>query len=171
MVPDMLSKTEAEQMISKSSKYQHMMLVSRIMKYLAKRFHADENEWEITGMLHDLDYDITGDDSDQHGVLAASMLDDRVPEEVKQAIRAHHPLTGYRPATLLDKALVFADCSAWLIADQGLLDAHADLKMALTKEGAQKPIVVRNVQEFASASNLSIEDMISNLVPIGHHAR
>jgi putative nucleotidyltransferase with HDIG domain len=161
----MLSYEEALQMISKSSKYHHSILVSKIMKYVAKFFQSNETEWAITGLLHDLDYDLIGDDSNQHGVLAASMLDDKVPETVKHAIKAHHPTTGYKAETLLDKALIFADCTAWLIDDQHLFEKDMDLKTAVLKESAQKPKIVQNIESFATINEVSLEDIIKNLIP------
>jgi putative nucleotidyltransferase with HDIG domain len=153
----MLTSEEALQMISKSSKRQHSIQVSKIMKYLANFFQADKTEWEITGLLHDLDYDLTGDASNQHGVLAASILGNRVPENIKQAIRAHHPTTGYNATTLLDRALIFADCFAWLIDDQFLLDIDSDLVAATKIEAAQKPLIVQKIENFAK---VSLEDII-----------
>jgi predicted hydrolase (HD superfamily) len=159
----MLSKKEALQMISKSSKYRHSILVSKIMKYLANLFDSNETEWEITGLMHDLDYDLIGDTSNQHGVLAASILEDRVSEIVKHAIKAHHPTTGYKPVTLLDEALIFADCLTWLIDDQLLLKTDIDINTALAKEASQKPKIVEKIESFAKKNNISIEKIIKKL--------
>jgi len=117
--------TEAISMISESSKYEHSILVSRIMSSLAEHFQTDKEEWVLAGLLHDLDYDEVDVDTNKHGLVAASMLEGKVSEGVLHAIMSHDHRTGVEPVNLLDKTLMFADAFAVLIEDQSL-DHNSD---------------------------------------------
>ena len=100
-----ISSTEAISMISESSKYEHSILVSRIMSSLAEHFQTDKEEWVLAGLLHDLDYDVIDGDMSMHGLVAASMLEGKVSEGVLHAIMSHDHRTGVEPVSLLDRSL------------------------------------------------------------------
>jgi len=105
----MLSKQEALRLIDGRSKAKHMIAVSAIMKGLAKRLGMNEEEWELVGLLHDLDHDEVKGDMSKHGLVAAKMLKGRLSEECLYAIRAHDHRTGVKPKSVLDKALIASD--------------------------------------------------------------
>jgi len=68
----------------------HCYAVGAVMKMLAKHFNENEEEWEITGLLHDMDYEITKDNPKEHTKLAIEWLNETdVSQEVKDAILAH----------------------------------------------------------------------------------
>lgn len=52
----------------------HLRESEVIMRALAKRFQEDEDEWGIIGYLHDIDWELTKDDTDQHCVKAIEIL-------------------------------------------------------------------------------------------------
>ena len=151
-----ISKTEALQMISESSKLAHSTLVSKIMVRLAEHLREDPAEWEIAGLLHDLDYDLVQDDPSQHGIKAAAILDGKVSKEVLQAIMAHDHRTGQKAATLLDRALIFSDSLAILIEDQSL-DHDSDeeeIAEAITLEAKTKPWIPQIINHFCLETDL-----------------
>jgi putative nucleotidyltransferase with HDIG domain len=150
-------------MISKSSKLEHSIMVSKIMILLAKYLHQNMQEWELTGLLHDLDYDLTKDVAGQHGTKAAMMLGNKVSRAVSHAIIAHDPGNGCEAETALDKGLILADCLAWLIDDQGLLELDQDLRSAIEKEAVIKPKIVQNIELFSNMLDLSFEKIIREL--------
>jgi len=86
-----------------------MIAVSAIMRGLAKRLHADEGEWELVGLFHDIDWDKIGGDMSRHGLVASEMLEGKLSEEGLHAIRAHDHRTGIKPESVLDKALIASD--------------------------------------------------------------
>jgi hypothetical protein len=49
----MISREEALRLIKKTSKYSHALVVSGIIRELAKKLGEDEKKWEIVGLLHD----------------------------------------------------------------------------------------------------------------------
>ena len=90
------------------------------MKELANRLGMNEKEWELVGLLHDLDYDIIEGDARRHGFVASKMLEGKLPPECLHAIRAHDHRTGVEPKSVIDKALIVADCIWGLIARAAL---------------------------------------------------
>ncbi|MGB4330452.1 MAG: HD domain-containing protein, partial [Dethiobacteria bacterium] len=47
----------------------HMLAAEAVMRRLAEELGQDEELWALTGLLHDLDYDRTMDQPEQHGLL------------------------------------------------------------------------------------------------------
>lgn len=54
----------------------HLRESEVIMRGLAKRLGEDEEEWGIVGLLHDIDWDLTKNDTDKHCVIAVKILKD-----------------------------------------------------------------------------------------------
>jgi len=105
----MISKEEALHLVERTSKYQHALIVSAIMRKFAQRLGEDEDSWELVGLLHDLDLDLVQEDMAKHGVVASEMLEHKLPPESLYAIRSHDYRTGFQPKSRLDIALIIAD--------------------------------------------------------------
>ncbi len=98
------AKVKSENMIK------HMLAVEAIMSTLARRIGADEKEWGLAGLLHDIDIELVGEDMSHHGKLGASMARELgTSEAVAQAISCHDDMYGTSLETDLDKALFIAD--------------------------------------------------------------
>jgi putative nucleotidyltransferase with HDIG domain len=161
-----ISKEEALQMISKSSKLAHSTLVSKIMVRLAEHLREDTDEWEIAGLLHDLDYDLVQDDPSQHGIKAAAILEGKVSKEILQAIMAHDHRTGQKAATLLDKALILSDSLAILIEDQSL-DHDSDeeeIAKAMSLEEKTKPWIPQIINRFCTETGLESKALLKDIL-------
>lgn len=153
-----ISKEEAVKLIEGSSKYSHSILVSKIMRVLAKKFGEDEVEWELVGLLHDLDYDQVQGDMSQHGIKAADILKGRLSERSLHAIRSHDFRTGVKPETLLDESLIFADSIAILIEDQHINASTEALRIeeALQVESTRKPWITKNIITYTGRKRISV---------------
>lgn len=69
----------------------HSLAVEACMRKMADHFHEDPDEWGISGLLHDLDYEYTSEESELHGIKTAEMLKDRdISPEIIHAIKAHN---------------------------------------------------------------------------------
>jgi putative nucleotidyltransferase with HDIG domain len=69
----------------------HCYATEAVMRRLAMEKGEDEDLWGITGLLHDLDLEITGDDMSVHADTAASMLEELgAPAEMVDAVRMHN---------------------------------------------------------------------------------
>ena len=95
-----------------SSKFNHALYTGRIMRAVAHHLGENEEEWELTGILHDLDFDLTETDREKHGIIAAEMLEGRLSEKALNAIRAHDHRTGVEPQDVLGRALKCVDALA-----------------------------------------------------------
>lgn len=94
----------------------HMIAVGAIMRALARKLGEDEEKWWLTGVLHDVDFELTKDDPSKHGLASAEILKGLVPEDVLRAIKAHNfERTGVLPETRMEKALIAADAASGLL--------------------------------------------------------
>ena len=131
-----MERSEAIQLVKENVKnpnlVKHCIAVGAIMKGLAKKLGKDEKVWEITGILHDIDYDKTANQPEKHGLVAEEILKGKVSEEVIHAIKAHNfEHTGIIPKTDMEKALVAADALSGLIVATALI--MPDKKLASVK--------------------------------------
>ncbi|MEZ4524332.1 MAG: HDIG domain-containing protein [Desulfobacterales bacterium] len=61
------------------------------MRKLAGHFGENPDIWGLSGLLHDIDYEITGEDSAQHGEVGAKLLEEKgICPEILNAIRKHN---------------------------------------------------------------------------------
>ncbi len=137
-----ISKDEALRLIAHSSKCSHSVLASKIMRVLAEKLGENMDEWELVGLLHNLDYDQVKNYMSKHGLAAAQTLKGKLSLGALHAIRAHDYRTGIKPTSLLDNALIAADMVTTLIEDlqaQNTPITSAALKNMLRQQTAQKP--------------------------------
>jgi putative nucleotidyltransferase with HDIG domain len=106
----------------------HMLATEAVMKGLARHFKEDEALWGLAGLIHDLDYDQTVNDFQNHGLITAKMLEGSdLPPELIQAVKSH---PGHVPRiTLMDKALYAADPITGLIVAAALMHPSKKLKL------------------------------------------
>jgi len=112
-----------EESVSEENLIKHMKAVEAGMRELAKYFDEDEDEWGIAGLLHDLDYEETEDNPDQHGLLTVERLQNEdLTDEQLNAIKAH---AGQKtPETRMEKSIYATDPLTGLIVAGALV--HPD---------------------------------------------
>jgi len=107
----------------------HMIAVEYVMKALAPMFDGDPEKWALTGLLHDIDYDMTATDIQQHSILGAKMLEDLgMEDDVVYAVKVHNGFHEFPRRTAMDKALHISDPLTGLIVAATLV--HPDKKVA-----------------------------------------
>ncbi|RLA85025.1 MAG: phosphohydrolase [Deltaproteobacteria bacterium] len=144
----------------------HMLAVEACMRELARHFGQDEELWGLAGLLHDLDYDLTKDRPEEHGLRTAEMLSGKVPEEIITAIKAHADKAPRE--SLMAKALYAVDPLTGLIVAATLMHPKRRL------EAVDERFVMNRFKEksFARGANreqirsceeigLSLEEFIS----------
>jgi len=161
-----VDRDEALRLIEGSTKNSHAVLVGRIMAVLAGLFKESEGEWEIVGLLHDLDYDSVRGEVNRHGILAAETLAGRLSAEGLDAIRAHDHRSGYTPEGQLGKALRFADALAILFEDQRLEDTvdRDAFEDALRRESTDKPWIPEIIESFSESHRIDIVIILKALL-------
>lgn len=113
--------------------------VEAILREIARRIGKDKELWGLTGLLHNLDYDYTRENPEKRGMLSAQLLEDLIPEDCINAIKANnYAHTDYLPITSLDKSLIsaaavteFVKMVANSMPSKQL--SEVDLKMLLSK--------------------------------------
>ena len=121
-----ISRDEAlsllKQYLKNNKLVKHCLAVEAIMRSLARELGENEDLWALTGLLHDIDYELVKGDMKRHGVVSTeSILKGKLPEEALKAIRAHNELTGFKYDSKLAYALKAADQVSGLIIATALV--------------------------------------------------
>ena len=141
----------------------HMLATEAIMQALAKRLGEDEEEWGLTGLLHDIDMELCEGDMSTHSRLGADLVGEMggSPAMVN-AILCHNEAHGIPRETKLDKALFCADPLTGLIIAAALV--RPDKKLASVEAGSvrkkfkEKSFAAgANREQIALCSELGIE--------------
>ena len=128
----------------------HMLATEAIMQALARRLDEDEEEWGLTGLLHDIDVELTEGDMNTHSKLGADLARELgASEEMAHAILCHNERHGISPETKLDKALFCADPLTGLIIAATLV--RPDKKLAGLKAKSVKTRFTE--RSFAAGAN------------------
>jgi len=128
----------------------HMLATEAIMQALAKRLGEDEEEWRLTGLLHDIDVELTNGDMNAHSKLGADLARELgASETMAHAILTHNEAHDIPRETKLDKALFCADPLTGLIIAAALV--RPDKKLA----GVEAKSVRKRFKEksFAAGAN------------------
>lgn len=109
----MLAKAEAIRLLKRHIKSveirKHSIAVSELMREVAQKFRMNPEEWQLCGLLHDLDCEKIQGDMSKHGLVAAELLQSLLSRDCLHAIRAHDHRTGVTPWSTMDKALIASD--------------------------------------------------------------
>jgi putative nucleotidyltransferase with HDIG domain len=154
----MLNRDQAMQMVKKHVKnknlIKHMLAVEVIMRQLAAHFGEDVERWGLAGLLHDVDYDKTAKEPEQHSLLGAEMLAEAgLGEDLVYAVKVHNEAHGLPRNSLLDKALYAADPLSGLIVAAALI--HPERKLA----AIDVPFVLNRFKEKSFARGVSREQL------------
>ncbi|SRR5260221_1665686 len=112
----------------------HSLAAEATMRALALRLGGGVEEWGITGLLHDADYDKSKGHPEKHGMLLFKLEPNSIPTNIEHAIQAHnYEFTNVIPKNTLDWAITCCDQLTGLIVAAALI--HPDKKLAsLTTE-------------------------------------
>ena len=139
----------------------HMLATEAIMRALARRLDEGEEEWGLTGLLHDIDMELTEGDMNTHSRLGADLAKELgASEPVAHAILCHNPAHGIPLETKLDKALFCVDPLTGLIIAAALV--RPDKKLA----GVEARSVRKRFKEKSFAAGVNREQ-ISQCAKIG----
>ena len=115
----------------------HMLATEAIMWTLAKRLGENEEEWGITGLIHDIDIELVEGDMSSHGKLGADIAQELgASDAMAHAILCHNEAHGIPRETKLDKALFCATPLSELITAAALVSP--DKLSGLTTKSVMK---------------------------------
>lgn len=138
----------------------------------AKQSSSDEEKWGITGLLHDIDYEVAQETKqlNKHGMLLFENGEVKLPEDIEHAIRAHNfTMTGTDPQSQMDWAITTCDQLTGLITACALV--RPDKKLAsvsidsVQKKFGQKAFAAgadrTSIMFCESKLNISLDDFIA----------
>ena len=100
----------------------HMLATEAIMRALAKKLGEDEEEWGVTGLVHDIDMELVEGDMNTHSRLGADIARELgASDTMVHAVLSHNEAHGVPRETNLDKALFCADPLSGLITAAALI--------------------------------------------------
>jgi predicted hydrolase (HD superfamily) len=83
-----------------------MRTLELVMEAYAEKFGEDKEEWAVTGLLHDADYEAY---PEKHPAVIVEMLRTTGEEKIAHAISAHYTRWNVPYTNHLDKALLACD--------------------------------------------------------------
>lgn len=116
----MITREEALLLLKKYLKNKdninYSLTIEAVIRDFAQRLERDEELWGLTGLLYNLDYEYTINEPEKRGILSAMILEDLLPANAVNAIKANNYMhTDYIPTTSLDKILIAIDAAIGLI--------------------------------------------------------
>jgi len=127
------------------------------------------DEWSLTGLIHDVDYEATKeDDYKNHGLLGAGWVADKITSLMVRAIAAHNAeKTGVSPQSDLDWCLRSGEtatgllvAAALVLPSKKLADLSVDSIVKRFKEKSFAKGVRREVIRECSKVGLSLEEFV-----------
>jgi hypothetical protein len=105
-----------QEKIQNQNLVKHCLATEACMQGLAEKFGEPSDKWGLTGLLHDIDYEETKNDSDRHSIIGAEMLEKLgIEKEVVEAVKTHNEAHGTAPETKMAKAIFCVDPLTGLI--------------------------------------------------------
>ncbi len=148
----------------------HSLATEAVMRSLARRLGADEELWSLTGLFHDMDLDIVGNDMSRHGVTTAALLSERgFPEEGVRAIVAHNgDELGVAPEGLFQWALIAGETITGFVVACTLVHPSkcvAQVKPSSVRKRMKESRFAANVKreriECIDRTGLSLDEFIA----------
>jgi putative nucleotidyltransferase with HDIG domain len=123
--------------VAKESLIGHCRATAAVMRATAEALGEDADLWEVTGILHDIDFEEVGGDMERHGDVGADMLlAAGLGEEVAGPVRRHNYEKYGDTDTPVDTALTAADNISGLV-----------IACAMVKGGSVTDVTAKTVKK------------------------
>ncbi|HMS65991.1 MAG TPA: HD domain-containing protein [Ignavibacteria bacterium] len=160
-MPDLISSYKLlDEYIKNDSLKKHCYCVESVMKFYAEKLGEDEEKWGITGLLHDMDWEMF---PDTHPNTAVPVLEkEGYDKDIIEAILGH----AYPDRTEVPRNSVL---SKYLFAcDEitGFITAYSYMKPDGLKSVEPKS-VIKKLKDKAFAKNVNRDDIINGAKDIG----
>ena len=167
-----MNRTDAVALLKEYTKsdalLKHMYAVEASMRAYARKENEDEEQWAITGLLHDFDYEMFPNAPD-HPLKGSEILRERgYPEDIRLAILGHATYTGVPRGTRMAKVLYACDELCGFIMACALIRPNkiADLEVSSVK---------KKLKDKGFARNVNRDDILHGCeelgVPLDEHIR
>jgi putative nucleotidyltransferase with HDIG domain len=139
----------------------HALAVEACVAAYAKKFGEDDNQWSVTALLHDFDYEMHPDAPD-HPMKGEPILAARgVNEEIRRAILSHANYSGVPRVSPLEKTLFACDELA------GFLTAVSYVKPSRSIHEVDVKSVRKKLKDKGFARSVSRDDIVSGAAELG----
>ena len=129
----------------------HSYAVEAVMKRFAPKFQGNVEEWALTGLLHDLDWEKTQKTPDQHTIMSEKILVDAgVAPHIVKAIKVHNFAHGLVPETDMEKVLYYVEELTGLVTACALVNPE---KLA----GVKVDSVLKKLKQLSFAKGVNRE--------------
>ncbi|MCK9421132.1 MAG: HD domain-containing protein [Bacteroidales bacterium] len=134
----------------------HSLASEAVMRAIARKLGRDEEKWELAGLLHDLDVEITNADPAIHGTQTEMLLKDYdVDPEILDVIRMHNEVSsGKERSTEFQFALAAGETITGLIFATTYV--YPDKKLTSVKPKS----VVKRMKEKMFAASVKRENIL-----------
>ena len=157
-------------MTKTDSLLRHARSVELVMRAFARHFGADEEQFAVTGLLHDADYEMY---PDKHPGVIVEKLKEMGEDAIAHAIAGHYTLWNVPRNTLLDKCIVAADEMTGFIIAAALIrptkiegmNAKSVLKKFKTKTFAAT-VDREEVARGAEMLGWELQELIDFIIPV-----
>ena len=155
-IPRDTAITKLQEHVKNEKTIVHCLASEAVMRGLARRLGEDEDRWGLTGLLHDIDVEVTNADPKVHALKAAELLEDfGLDEEILDAIRMHNDeATGIPRSTRFQHALAAGETITGLIYATTLV--YPDKKIASVKYKS----VRKRMKEKAFAASVNRDHIL-----------
>jgi uncharacterized protein len=111
----------------------HCLATEAIMRALALKLGGDQDKWGVTGLLHDIDVELTAGDITRHTLEAEKILREHdCAADIIEAVKMHNEAaTGKRREELFHKALAAGETITGLVMATAMV--YPDKKLASVK--------------------------------------
>lgn len=139
----------------------HALAVEAAMRAYARKFGENEEEWGVTGLLHDFDYE-KHPTMEEHPYVGNAILEERgVPDHIRRAIMSHASYTGVTRESRMEKTLFACDELS------GFLLAVAYVRPDRSIESVAVSSVKKKLKDKAFARAVSREDILGGAAELG----
>lgn len=147
--------------VSSDSLRRHMLGVEACLTAYARKFGENEEQWSVTALLHDFDWEIHPNAPD-HPMKGESILAERgVDPAIRRAILSHANYSGVPRESLLEKALFACDELS------GFLSACSYVKPGKSIHEVDAASVKRKMKDKGFARNVSRDDIVNGAAELG----
>ncbi len=149
----------------------HAIAVEAVMRGFARKAGENEEDWGITGLLHDIDYE-EHPSEEEHSIAGAKILEEAgLGAHIVNAVKAHNDYHGIERTTAIEKTLFAVDELCGLITAVALVkgkNIHSVKTKSVVKKLKDKSFarkvnreeIKKGSEELGVERNAVIEEII-----------
>ncbi|HEX6465943.1 MAG TPA: HD domain-containing protein [Terriglobales bacterium] len=139
----------------------HALAVEACMRAYGEKFGEDVEQYGLTGLLHDFDYE-KYPTPQEHPFIGNRILEEQGwPEDIRRAILSHADYSGVKRESNMEKALFACDELA------GFITATALVKPSKSLAEVDAKSIRKKMKDKAFARSVSRDDIVNGAAELG----